>query len=98
MNSINSAVKTPVSSAMNAVKSLFGIRDGIVQGGRIITTDPSDYLIATKNPRSLGNNQPVTINITVDSPTVRSDSDIKELVRQIERSQQVSMRRYTSYT
>lgn len=31
------------------------VDDGIISGGKIITTDPADYIIATKNPQSLMN-------------------------------------------
>jgi len=31
-----------------------GVGDGIVQNGKVITTDPRDYIIATRNPESLG--------------------------------------------
>jgi ribosomal protein S8 len=48
------------------------IDDGIVQNGKVITTDPRDYIIATKNPESLGGSgndgQPnVVINVQNNS-------------------------------
>ena len=56
------------------------IDDGIVQNGKVITTDPRDYIIATKNPESLGGNnndgQPnVVINVQNNSTSqVSADS------------------------
>ncbi|MFA5050950.1 MAG: hypothetical protein WC499_02445 [Patescibacteria group bacterium] len=40
----------------NAVSSFFGgsVNDGVMQNGKIISTHPDDYLIATKNPNALG--------------------------------------------
>ncbi len=40
-----------------------GINDGIVQNGKIITTHPDDYLIATKDPSSLGGKANIAINV-----------------------------------
>lgn len=39
----------------------------------------------------------VTVNINIDRPSVRSDKDIKDLVKQINFEQQRAMRRYVSY-
>lgn len=39
------------------------ISDGIVQNGKVITTDPKDYIIATKDPSSLGGNANVVVNV-----------------------------------
>ena len=56
------------------------IGDGIVQNGKVITTDPRDYIIATKNPESLGGSgndgQPnVVINVQNNSTSqVSADS------------------------
>lgn len=54
------------------------IKDGIVQNGRVITTDPNDYIIATKNPDSLGSgkaNVVVNVNNTDSSSSeVSTDS------------------------
>ena len=56
------------------------IDDGIVQNGKVITTDPRDYIIATKNPESLGGSgndgQPnVVINVQNNSTSqVSADS------------------------
>ena len=69
--------------------------DGVITpSGQIIRTNPADYLIATKNPASLGGGSVV---VNVNYPSVRSDSDIKTLVRQIEDNIYKNMRRYNSY-
>lgn len=40
------------------------IHDGIVQNGEVITTDPDDYIIATKTPETLGSGgRSININI-----------------------------------
>lgn len=40
------------------------LNDGIVQNGRIITTHPDDYIIATKTPETLGNGKAnVVVNV-----------------------------------
>lgn len=40
------------------------IHDGIVQNGKVVTTDPQDYIVATKNPSSLGGGSNVVVNVT----------------------------------
>jgi len=72
------------------------ITDGVISpSGRVISTDPNDFLIATKNPRGLGGGG--TINLTINNPTISKESDIKALVKQIEQSLYKSQRRYNSY-
>lgn len=71
------------------------IADAVLQGGNIITTDPKDYIIATKNPASLSGGN--IININIDKPTLMSQSDINNLVRQIEQKLYLMQRRYNSY-
>lgn len=83
-NSGNSTSSTTVEDAI------------IAPGGKVITTDPADYLIATKNPRSLASG--TTININIDRPQVTSQNDIKALVKAIEQELYKSQRRYNSYT
>jgi tetratricopeptide (TPR) repeat protein len=39
------------------------MNDGIVQNGKIITTHPDDYIVATKDPSSLGGKANVVINV-----------------------------------
>lgn len=59
-----SAVGSAFNSVMNTGKAALGIHDGIVQNGQIITTDPDDYIIATKNPSSLGGGRSINIQIS----------------------------------
>lgn len=40
------------------------IHDGIVQNGKIVSTDPNDYIVATKDPGSLGGKANVVVNVT----------------------------------
>jgi hypothetical protein len=103
-NSIKSAASSVASAvgitspAKNA--PVFpGLKDGIVQNGKVITTDPKDYIIATKTPGSLGKGGGnTTININIDKPSLRSESDIKTLVREISMRLQSDMRGRVSYT
>lgn len=64
---VESAGKSIGGGISGAVKSLgkaIGVNDAIIApNGNIITTHPDDYLIATKNPHSLGGGG-ITINIT----------------------------------
>lgn len=47
------------------VGKILGVNDAIIDpNGNIITTHPDDYIIATKNPKSLGGGGGTTINIT----------------------------------
>ncbi|MFQ5621281.1 MAG: hypothetical protein ACE5FT_05545 [Candidatus Nanoarchaeia archaeon] len=61
-------------------------------GGELIKFSPSDTIIGTK-----GGGLSPTINIHIDKPTIRSDTDIKELVREIGREIEINMRRSASY-
>lgn len=51
-----------VSSWKNAM-----LNDGIVQDGKIITTHPDDYIIATKDPSGLGGKANVVVNVNNNS-------------------------------
>ena len=52
----------------NFFKGALSVNDAIISpDGNIITTHPDDYLIATKNPQSLGGGGGVVINITGNS-------------------------------
>jgi prophage DNA circulation protein len=58
-------VKSLGSGAINLAKSVVGVNDAIISPkGDIITTHPDDYIIATKNPKSLGGGGGVNITIT----------------------------------
>lgn len=71
------------------------VEDAIITPSGVVHTDPSDFIIATKNPRSLGGGGNVTINI--NNPTVSNDGDIKKLVRTIEQQLYKMQRRSNSY-
>jgi len=45
-----------IKEIRDMVKDVFGINDGVVQDGNIITTHPDDYLIATKDPAGMVDN------------------------------------------
>lgn len=62
------AVGGAVSSVIQKGQQVTGVQDAVITpDGRIVKTDPADYLIATKNPAALagagGQNVFVTINI-----------------------------------
>jgi hypothetical protein len=60
---VGSAVKNTASSIWSGAKNIVGVNDAIIApNGNIISTHPDDYLIATKNPQSLGGGS-ITINI-----------------------------------
>ena len=74
----------------SGVKSTVGIDDGVVSpNGRVISINPKDYLIATKNPKDLmgdkGNGNNITINLTVNGNADRSmiDTIKRELRREL---------------
>jgi len=85
-----------ISSGISWVGDLLGIGDGIVQNGRVITTDPADYIIATKEPQSLlpamsgggtlGVLQPSYVfNVSFPDMVVRSEADIDEIANKLQR-------------
>lgn len=59
----------------------------ITPRGNIIRTDPRDFLIATKNPSDLVNNQNTVGNITftINNPVIRNDNDIRKLADEVGR-------------
>lgn len=44
-----------------------GVGDGIIQNGKVISTHPDDYIIATKDPSSLGGKANVVVNVNNNS-------------------------------
>jgi len=72
IKSFGKSLKDKASSAVSKISSSFSggrksVRDAIITPkGDIITTDPKDYLIATKNPQSLAGGS-TTINISVNA-------------------------------
>lgn len=63
LQSIGKSVGNSVKGAVGAVGNFLGINDGIVQNGQIITTHPDDYIVATKDPASLGGKGGIVVNI-----------------------------------
>jgi len=94
-------LKGALSSIVSKIKgflSLFNVgrsrnRDEVITdaiitpSGKIIRTDPKDFIIATKDPGNLGNVLGNTngITININNPVIRSDQDIKKIADQISR-------------
>lgn len=49
--------------------------DGVVQNGKVISTDPNDFILATKHPETLGSNADGRANVVVNVNN-NSDSEI----------------------
>lgn len=65
---INLMKKADIGSAVKAatgkVKSLLSVDDAVISpSGQVVTTHPDDWLIATKNPASLGGGGGIVVNI-----------------------------------
>ena len=74
-----------ITSVISSIGGLFGIHDGIVQNGQVITTDPDDYIVATKTPGSLGGSGgggTPNIYVTVQG-WVGNDQDIAARIRSV---------------
>jgi|APSaa5957512576_1039674.scaffolds.fasta_scaffold34646_1 hypothetical protein len=93
-----------ISSALNNIVSSIGgffgggrssrVNDAIISPtGDIITTDPADFLIATKDPKSLGGGA-ITINVSGNS--FNSEQDIRKMVNLI--SQKLSQKSNRSFS
>ena len=83
-------------SVGNAIGNVIKVHDFIKTPSGVIQTDPNDFLIGTKNPKGLiGGSQ--TININIDKPTLTSQNDINNLVRQISMVLYKEKRRANSY-
>jgi len=68
IGSIAAIVAAFKSAKSNASESSPSINDGVVQDGKVVTTHPDDFLIATKNPGELantlaGSNKPITQSV-----------------------------------
>lgn len=71
------------SNAGANIRQTFGgsMNDGVVQNGKIITTHPDDFIIATKNPASLGmGGGGVTINVYGDVSGQELVRTVKEAI------------------
>jgi hypothetical protein len=91
------AAVSAISSAWGSVKRFFGGKqlDGpIAEEGMYYLHRGERVISATERGGGGGN---VSLNLTINNPTIRKDADIRELVRQINKFQQENMRRYVSY-
>ena len=90
MTDLWDGIKSTGSSMLDRITSTVGIGDGVVSpNGRLISINPKDYLLASKNPKDLmggnssGNN--ITINLTVNGNADRGMIDMikRELRREL---------------
>jgi len=80
-----------VKKATNFLGDALGINDGIVQNGRIITTHPDDYIVATKTPETLGG-KGGGINVYIQGGNYLSEDAALLMGDQIIRALQMQMR------
>ncbi len=67
LSNLSSNIGGAVSGAMSSIGGVIGVNDAIIApGGKVITTHPDDYLIATKTPGKLMGGSGLTINIYGD--------------------------------
>lgn len=90
MKEIGGNVTGGIKGAVGKVGSFLGINDGIVHNGKIITTHPDDYIVATKTPETLGGGKGgiiVNINggnyLSEDASLMMGDQIIKALQYQM---------------
>lgn len=63
LSSISGMLKSGVNALM-PYSTNTSVRDAVISpSGQIISTDPQDYLIATKNPRGLSGGTSITVNV-----------------------------------
>jgi hypothetical protein len=94
------------SSSISAAASILGVNKSVklpwMQSGGMVANEGLHYL--HKNERVLsateksGTSNPIIVNISIDKPSVRSENDIKEIVKLLNFELQRNMRRYVSYT
>lgn len=85
-----------ISGNSTKEKESQSVSDAIIApGGKVITTDPQDYLIATKDPSSLiGSGSKISnLNITISIEKIDSEARIRELAEKISSE----IQRKTSY-
>ena len=64
------------------------ITDGVVSpGGQVVSVAPDDWLIATKDPKSLGGGGD-TINISVSGNSFKNENDMRKMVDMISKELQ----------
>lgn len=59
------------------------VNDAIISGGKIITTNPSDYIVATRNPNGMGGGASAVVNIY--NPVMLNESMVMAVADQITR-------------
>lgn len=59
------------------------MNDGVVQNGKLISTHPDDYIIATKDPGSLGGKANVVVNVNNNSQSQVSTNSYFDGTREI---------------
>ena len=103
MGAVNAAVAAAgrmLAGAGGSALKAVGIHDAIIApGGKVITTDPSDYLIATKTPGNLGGGSgSITFgDINIYNPNFTSSSDMNKTVAQFKRSIEMTLKRGGNY-
>jgi len=95
ISGVVSEAKKGFDNFVAAGKKTIGISDAIITpSGQVIQTDPADYLIATKNPGSLGGG---SVIININNPTVRDDRDIDIIIERFKREMETNMKRAGNY-
>lgn len=97
----NTLLAKTINATNNAVSKLTGkkVGDAVITPKGIVNTDPSDYLIATKNPSTLGGNKGNTLNVynTYNIDSKVDKNEFRDLLRQASREQAKELRNRTSY-
>ena len=58
------AIGNVISNTVSSVGKAIGVKDAVITpDGRVINTDPADFIFATKNPASLAGGGGITVNI-----------------------------------
>ena len=73
----------------------------IAPGGNVISTDPADYLIATKNPADLAGKGSITIgDISITIQGSASKSDAKDIAEEVWHELELNLKRlgYASFS
>jgi hypothetical protein len=85
---LGGATGSASSEAQTSSESTPAINDGIVQNGKVVSTNPADTIIATKNPQGLGNQ--IGGN-TIDISALVSKMD--EMIQAVSKNRDVYMDR-----
>jgi hypothetical protein len=79
-----------VQGASNNAGSIFtsspykSVNDAIITPQGVVKTAPDDFIIATKNPASLGGGGDGGVTINIINPTVRKNGDIDDMRKSVE--------------